>query len=328
MDFKAFLKNSSRRISDFLDSVSWRKVLTFIGFLVIAFIFWLMLFFQRTEESTYRLPLNYIHVPNDIVFDEKLPDFLEVRILDKGSQLFNYQFLHANDSLEIDVGSFQQSKNKNIQGNQLMQLIRSKLSPSTEVRGYYPPFINLSASKLQKKELPVVFDGEISAAGTHLVSDSTSFIPETVMAYGSKERLDKLTQALTEYTVFDKLKATSQLNVKIKSEEGVKFVPNEVEIYIPIQEYTERMFEIPITATHVPANIDVKFFPSRANVYFSVTLEEYKKFYIEDFAIQLNYDELKTIPEGKTDIVVTKQPKTIRNVRVEPQSVEFLFEKN
>lgn len=327
MNLKALLKNIKQGISDFLSSVSWRKVFTFMGFLLLAFIFWLMLFFQRTEESTCRVPLSYINVPNDIVFDEVLPSFLELRISDKGSQLFNYQFLQANDSLEIDVASFQKSKNRNIQGNQLLQLIRSKLSPSTELRGYYPPFINLSASSLEKKNVPITFDGEINTDGANLVSGTPSFIPETVTAYGSEEKLRTLKNAVTQYTVFDNLKATSQLKVKIKSKEGIKFVPDEIDIYIPIEEYTERMFEIPITASQTPKDIDVKFFPSYGNVYFWVTLEEYKKIYTEDFAIRLNYHTLESISEGKVEIEVTKHPKTLRNIRVEPKTVEFLFEK-
>jgi hypothetical protein len=93
----------------------------------------------------------------------------------------------------------------------------------------------------------VVFDGEITTSGANLVTDSISFIPEIVTAYSSKKILENLTNALTEYTVFDNLKATSQFKIKIKKVEGVKFVPDEVEIYIPIKEYTEKSFDIPIT---------------------------------------------------------------------------------
>lgn len=327
MDTKAFLKNTERKLSDFFYSISWSKLLTFTGFLILALIFWLMLFFQRKEESTYRMPLHYINVPDEIVFDEKLPEFMEVRVFDKGSQLFNYKFLHSNDSLTIDLKNLKPSKNKAIQGNQLVQLIRGKLSTSSEVRGYYPPMINISASKLEQKELPVTFDGEIHTSGANLVSAETSFVPETVKAYGSRENLKKLKNAVTQYTVFNHLKETSQLKVKIKEVEGIKFVPDEVEIYIPVQEFTERSFEIPITVTNMPSDIDVKFFPSHANVYFSVTLDDYKKFYTEDFAIQLNYNDLKSMPDGKATLTVTQHPETVRNVRVEPQMVEFLFEK-
>ena len=114
--------------------------------------------------------------------------------------------------------------------------------------------------------------------------------------------------------------------IKINKVEGVKFIPSQVDIYIPIEEYTERTFEIPITAIHVPSKLDVKFFPSRANVTFSVTLEEYKKIAAEDFAIELDYRKFHTNEDGRVTLELTKIPSTIINPRISPASVEFLFE--
>jgi len=106
----------------------------------------------------------------------------------------------------------------------------------------------------------------------------------------------------------------------------VKFVPSEVEIYIPIKEFTEGTFEIPITATHLPENLDVKFFPSRVKVSFSVTLEEYKNITPEDFEIELDYRDFYQNEDGRVELTITKSPATVNNIRISPSSVEFLFE--
>ena len=106
----------------------------------------------------------------------------------------------------------------------------------------------------------------------------------------------------------------------------MKFVPAEVEIYIPIEEFTERTFEIPITATHLPEDLDVKFFPSRVTVSFSVTLEEYKKIIPEDFEIELDYRDFHENEDGRVELTLTKSPATANNIRISPSSAEFLFE--
>ena len=107
----------------------------------------------------------------------------------------------------------------------------------------------------------------------------------------------------------------------------VKFVPKAVDIYIPINEYTERKFEIPITVINVPGGIDVKFFPSSTDVSFSVTLEDYKRISQDDFAIVLDYNSFYKNENGRVELSLTTEPESIRNAKLSTQSVEFLLEK-
>lgn len=326
MEIKAFINNLKPGVMAFFSTFPWKNVLIFLFFLMLAFIFWLVLFFQRENvEATYKITLKYTNIPNDVVFDNPLPSFIEVSVNDNGAQIFRLD-LRKRDSLEIDVKELTKDGTKTLQGDQYTQLIRSQLFPSANIKGYYPMVISLATSKLQSKELRVIFDGEITTSRANLVADNPTFVPEVVMAYGPRQSLENLTEAATEYTVFKNLKATSQLPVGINDVEGVKFVPNKVEIYIPIEEFTERMFEIPITATHVPGNLDVKFFPSRANVTFSVTLEEYRKIQQEDFSIELDYRNFYANNDGRVELKLTSSPSSAINPRVSPVSVEFLFE--
>jgi hypothetical protein len=326
MEIKAIIQKWQPKAGAFFSTFPWKNLLSFLFFLALAFIFWLMLFFQKENvEGSYRIPLKYTNIPEDVVFDNPLPQFIEISVADRGSEIFRLD-VTKKDSLEINVGELTEGGNKVLQGDQYRQLIGSQLASSTYIRGYYPMNISLATSKLQSKKLPVSFDGEITTSRANLIADSATFIPETVMAYGSQQSLDKLEKALTEYTVFKNLKATSQLPVTINSVEGIKFSPAQVEIYIPIEEFTERTFEVPITASRLPNTLDVKFFPSRASVTFSVTLEEYKKIAPEDFEIELDYREFHSNENGRVELELTKSPASIINPRISPSSVEFLFE--
>lgn len=325
MDLASIKDRWIEKIRDFFSRLNWKNIFLFVLFLILSFIFWLMLFFQRDIEATYKIPLKYTHIPDDEVFDVALPDDIEIRVADKGSEIFRYTFT-LKDSIEIDIARYKEERIKNLQGSELMQLIREKLSQSTNLKAYYPVNISLATSKLQKKELKVVFDGVITTSRSNLVADSVTFLPATVTAYGSQNQLSEIQSAVTEYTLINNLKATSQLKVKLMPVNGVKFVPGEVDIYIPVMEYTERTFEVPVTARNVPSNIDVKFFPSQVEVSFSVTLDEYRKIAPEDFEVELDYLEFYKNGNGRVDLKLSKVPSTVRNVKLSPSSVEFLFE--
>lgn len=306
--------------------MNWRNTLLFLLFLILAAIFWMMLFFQNDIEATYKIPVKYSNVPNDVVFDHPLPQDIEIRVGDKGSEIFRYTFL-LRDSLDIDVQKYHNERVNNLQGTELMQLIRQKLFKSSTLTAYYPSHISLDVSKLHQKTLQVVFDGEIATGRSNLIADEYTIEPKTVIAYGSKTQLEEIENAPTEYSLFNNLKATSLFQVNIKPVEGVKFVPKAVDIYIPINEYTERKFEIPVTVINVPGGIDVKFFPSSTDVSFSVTLEDYKRISQDDFAIVLDYNSFYKNENGRVELSLTTEPESIRNAKLSTQSVEFLLEK-
>ncbi len=326
MDLKAIIKDRIPKVKSNFSTFPWKNLLMILFFLVIAFAFWLMLFFQKQNiDGTYRLPLKYTNIPDNVVFDNLLPQYIDISVTDNGSEIFRLD-IRKRDSLEIDVTEQALEGNTLLQGDQLRQLLRTKFASSTVIRGYYPMTISLSTSKLESKELFVTFDGELTTNRANLVVDSMSFIPQSVMAYGSQESLSKLETAVTMYTVFKNLNATSQLPIKINPVEGIRFSPSEVEVYIPIVEFTEQSFNIPIRATNLPNNLDVKFFPSRATVSFSVTLENYVKISQEDFSIELDYRSFRNNEDGRVELKLSNSPSSIIDPKISPSTVEFLFE--
>lgn len=325
MSLKNILNNWWDRFQLTFIKVNWSKVFSFFLFLILAFIFWMLLFFERKTDASHRIPLKYTNLPEDEVFINNTPNYIDVRVRDLGKELFRYMF-RKRDSLHIDVTEAQKNNSTKLQGNELTQLIHTKLFSSTDIVGYLPASIPIETTKLYSKVVPIFFDGELLTSASHLAIDSIAIIPNEVKLLGSKEQLNNITKIATEYTVFEDLTATSQLPARLKRIEGVKMEPTVVDIYIPIIEYTERQFEVPIHSKNSPKTMDVKFFPSRAKITFSVTLDDYKKITPEDFEIVLDYNELRQIEDDQVELKLTKQPTSIRNPKLTPSTVEFLFE--
>ena len=325
MSLKNILNNWWDRLQLTFAKVNWSKVFPFFLFLILAFIFWMFLFFERKTDASHRIPLKYTNLPEDEVFINNTPNHIDVRVRDLGKELFRYMF-RKRDSLHIDITEAQKNNATKLQGNELTQLIHTKLFPSTDIVGYLPASIPIETTRLYSKVVPVFFDGEMLTSASHLAIDSISIIPSEVKIIGSKEQLANITEIATEYTVFEDLIATSQLPARLKKIEGITIEPSVVDIYIPIIEYTERQFEVPIQSKNSPGTIDVKFFPSRARVTFSVTLDDYKKIIPEDFEIVIDYNDLRQIKDDQVELSLTKFPPSIRNPKLTPSTVEFLFE--
>ncbi|HHW80554.1 MAG TPA: YbbR-like domain-containing protein [Bacteroidales bacterium] len=327
MSLKNIIIDSWDKLQTTFKTVNWSKVGPFFLFLILAFVFWLLLFFERTTDGSYSIPLKYTNFPMDEVFTENRPSQIDVKIRDKGNNLLRYLF-RKRDSLVIDVSEAQRNNKTTLQGNELTQLIHTKLSADAQIIGYMPASIQIETHKLYSKTVPVVFDGDMRTDASNLIVGESSvlIIPSEVKIRGSKEQLENITEITTEHTPFENLKATSQLPAKLKPIEGVIIEPKLVEVYIPIYEYTEKEFDIPILSKNSPNSLDVKFFPSKVKVSFYVTLDDYKRISEDDFKIVIDYNLLRTINSEQVELSLTSLPPFVRNPKITPETVEFLFE--
>jgi hypothetical protein len=322
---KAIIKEIPKQTKAFFSTFPWRNLLLFSVFLIVAFVFWVMLFFRKENvEVSHIIPIVYVNVPDDEVFRTSPPDFIEVSFRDAGSNIFWNSF-SRRDTLVVDVASFQERGIVNLQHTD-MQFLFTEIFPNGHTFGWNPISISLETVQLQSKELAVVFGGEITTNRANLLVDTLLFTPETVVAFGSKEAIEELQAAITEFRLFRNLRTSKQSTMRIDPIEGVRFMPDEVDVFISVEEFTERSIDVPIMAMNVPEHLGVKFFPSRVTVSFSVTLEEYRNISADDLEIVLDYYDFFDKENGRIPLQLTTQPASIINTRLSPSSVEFLFE--
>lgn len=316
-------------IIEYVSHINWKHVGLFLLFLIISFAYWMSLFIEKDVKHKYTLPVKYTNIPEDVAFDTPLTDTFTINVESKGSNIINNTLFNRHPFIEIDVSTYSNEKVTEIQGEELKRIFRDKLAlEQDEIKGYYPVSIPLKTSKLQQKEISVIFDGEVSTAQNNLVVDIVEITPHRITAYGTQSQLENLKHAETEFTIIEGLKATSDFKVKLKTNaDGIKYNREYVDLYIPVLVYTERSFEIPITAKEIPAGRDVKFFPSQVVVSFSVTLDDYKKISADDFSIELSYPQFYENKNARVNIALTDSALSARNIKVSPSTVEFLIEK-
>ena len=132
---------SRNKLYALLRSDRSREILTFMFFLVISFIFWVLQSLNEDVESSFSLNVKYVNVPEKVVFTNKLPDEIDVRLRDKGTTLMGY-LMERMPVIEID---FEQYKNNKgvfiVTSSQLSTLVRKQLKNTTTLLSVSPDSI-------------------------------------------------------------------------------------------------------------------------------------------------------------------------------------------
>jgi len=81
---KDSLDRIMKSVRIFFSSISWKKILTFFIFTIIATILWFMQIYNKEFETTVYLPIKYTDIPDSIVIQNTLPDRMQIKIRDYG----------------------------------------------------------------------------------------------------------------------------------------------------------------------------------------------------------------------------------------------------
>ncbi len=318
------------KVRAFFKRIRWRKILTFSFFVFLSSIFWMMQIYRQKFEVTYVIPLKYVNIPDSVVFETELPTVITTRIKDDGATLFRYYFAKRNDSLEIDIRKMiHESQSQVIQGRVFEQIIRGKLFLSSELMSYSPAQLSYAYAVLQQKKLAVIYDGYINLAAGYIIDGDFITYPDSVIAYGSKASLDTISFAHTVGDTIDNVTSSRNITVAIKPIRGIRFIPNKVELSIPVDEFTSKEIEVPVTCVNLPNNLNIRFFPSTVKVPFFVGLKRHNEIKPDDFKVIVDYDEIKNLEDPSSSIPVRliTSPDYIRTKLPIPGEVEFVLEK-
>lgn len=117
--------------------------------------------------------------------------------------------------------------------------------------------------------------------------------PQKINAYATAAILDTLTSVKTAFTEVKKANKNITRTVQLIKVDGVNFDPENVSITIPIEEYTEKTLEIPVSCSHIPPHYTVRMFPAVVKVTCSVPLSRFKGLSEDMFSIHIPFEDLE-----------------------------------
>ena len=321
-------RNWQKKVKIFFQGPAWKKTLTFLFFLLLAFGFWLLQALQQPFEKVIPIPIHYQNIPNEIILDNDVPTEIVAKIRDKGASVLKYTIgKRKHKSLDIDLESID-TKNVlyTISKKTLEAKISSSLAPYTSLISFTPDILDIKYQPLQKKELALVFSGLLSPATGYMLTDTALLTPSKVYAYGAENILDSLSAIYTESITVSNIQSPVKKRVKLIIPKSVNLSISEVELNVSAEEFTEKIIWMPVICKNLPENYKIHIFPSKVEVICPVALVDYGKVHESDFEVSIDYLELLKSQNNTTQVSLSKKTGWIQKYRINPEKVEFLIE--
>lgn len=119
-----------RKIKNLLIS---KDALVFLLFLALSGTFWFVQSLDKQRETTLKIPVDYMGIPEDVELENKLPQRIEIKVRDEGLTLMKYNSRNTVP-LALDLERVYFAKGKIvITADQLKNRISRYVLPTTAV---------------------------------------------------------------------------------------------------------------------------------------------------------------------------------------------------
>lgn len=313
-------------LKNFLLSNINKQLFTFLFFLILSAIFWLILTLNEGYEKELKIPVRIVNVPKNVMLTSPSVDTVRATVRDQGWVLLNYMFGEYNNNVKIDFRNYDKTFGKGVVPNaDLKRLIEQSLESSSKVTAVKPEKLEYFYNNGEHKRVPVHWNGRVIPEQLFFISH-VNYKPDTVDVYASREKLDSIRIVYTEPLNYVGFRDTLLVDCKLAHAADVKVVPERIQVVFHTDLLTEESIDVPIKCINLPAGKTLRTFPAKVRVNFVAGVSQIRELTADEFTVIADYLEIEQKASEKCNIYLKEVPHGISRATLNTKQVDYLIE--
>lgn len=304
-------------------STKGSDLLVFMVCLGIATVFWLFLSLYEEVERDYDVPLSVEQVPDSIIIVEPLPASFNVVVQGKGVQFLKFLW-HDVRPLKVNFNDYTNAQGTfSLPRQKLDGLFRDYFGQGVKIVALRPESVKATYTSNVGRRVPIEVVTDIQTKMQYVVSGPITASDDSAMVYSANDLPRDLTAVTTYPLVRTGLKDTTEFIVRIRPIEGIRIIPDQIKVKVPVEPLIAKKRTVPIEVLNNADGSRLLIFPSSAEVSYLVPMSLYNK----DLNVKLFVD-YSAIDRNSQKVKVQSSPVSgvFRNFSFKPDSVEYIIE--
>lgn len=313
------------KVKEGLRTVKGRNALTFLVFLAISAVFWVLMALNDEVQHDYRLKLKLAGFPDNMTIISGANPTVSVSVKDKGSALMKFTW-NTQPELTVNYDEFSKVGDHNLLMTQaqLNSAVRNIFGSSATIIAVRPDSLSLHYTTNPGVPVKVRIDADVRPAPSAVAFGRVTLSTDTVMLYSNSKERSRIKTLTTQPIILTGLTDTAHVSAALIVPPGMRAVPSQIKVTIPVEPLVTKTRKVEISQRNVPAGKRLVTFPSMAEVDYLLP----KSLYNSDASpVKAVVDFSAYRPgEKKLPVTVLPLPNYYRFVSVRPSEVEFVIE--
>jgi len=310
-----------------LSATERRRVSAFFTCLVLAVVAWIFIVLSNPYNYSVKAVLNFKNTPQKRAFHSLQSDTINVTVAGNGWDMLFSKINAGNKSITVDLRTLE-NKSFVVLSSQLAE-INNKKEINQPITGFNPDTLYFDFSNRKEKRVPVLLLTAIKYQHQFSQSNHITINPGYVVINGPASDIDKITEWRTDSLKLDSVSETVNRRVGLRpvKDGNLSVYPKNVQVTIPVDEFTEKSLLIPVKMINNRNYQDIKIFPQKVRVTFTVSLNRYEQTDEDNFEATADLDLWRERSYKILPVVLTKTPQYCRIVRIDPANIDFIIKK-
>lgn len=305
-----------------LNRIERRRISVFLSCLLLAVFAWLFFALSNNYEYKVNSKINFTNPPLNKAYHPLQDDTITLKIQGTGWQLLFSRFKLSSKIVDVSLKGLNTGNFVTVSSQ--LRDINLQFESNQKVVSVFPDTLFFDFTKRITKRVPVKLLYKLSFQKAFGISGPIRLDPETVIITGAAEDLEKINSWKTDSLSMNEI--NSSINTRVSFQKGVKnnvdVFPKFVKVIVPVDEFTEKILEIPIEVINNPGR-DVKIVPEKVKVTMLTALSNYPKIDRESLQVSVDLDKWMKNKYRQLPLQITQFPAYCKLVKTEPQIVDF-----
>lgn len=294
--------------------------------LVIATFYWFLSSLSKQYTTNLTIPVEYTSFNKDFILVEEPIKYIEIQVSGNGFELLGEQMSLNRNSLKVNLSeAMRLGMNRfGIPTSKLKNEVYQYLDKDIRFERITSDSILFKTDKRVTRKLKVIPKVDLSFESSYNLMGDIAVSPSVVEVSGPKGKLDSLEFITTTVLKHDDVNDSLQLIYSFAKDErftSLDIVPQQISILIPVDKFTEKSFEVPISWNK---DISIRAFPNKVKVVFLVPLSNYEQLTAQEIAATVDVEE-GFQNKKKLKVNIQGIPDFAKLLRIEPEKIEFII---
>jgi YbbR domain-containing protein len=310
-----------------LSTTERRRLSVFFTCLGLAIVAWIFTTLSSPLPFAVNEALVYKNSPQKRAFHPLQADSVKATIQGTGWQMLFSKLKPENKPIVVDLAPLD-TRNYVVLSSQL-KVINSKRDANQQITAIDPDTLYFDFTNRLTKKVPVRALLGIEYQKQFAISGNVSIKPAYVTISGPADRLQKIGEWKTDSIKADEVNETiiARVNLQPVSEGNLTIYPKNVQVVVPVDEFTEKTLDIPVKLINNHNYDNVKVFPQKVKVTFTTSLNRYKDMSDDLFEATADLDLWRDHGYSTLPVQLTRFPPFCKIVRVSPANIDFIIKK-
>lgn len=306
-----------------LQSARGKKLLQFLLFTFISFIFW----FALTLNEDFRYDIGYSvslkNVPDSVTIISNVPSTIKTNITSKGYQ-FLKNSIKSNKNINIDFNQFRSNNSLKLGQPELSELVRSSFGLNSHVNSLSLDSINIYYTNKPGKIVNIKINATPVPNSLYVIAGEITTDTKKIALYSINDIPNSIISIETEAITCSNITKTTNIKAKVITPNGIRAIPDSVNITIPVEPLLSKKKHLNIDVINCPEGKRLIPFPSQVEVGYLIPKSLFNN-ETKSLKIVVNYDDITQHP-NKLPVHITNTPEYYQGVYCTIDSIEYIIE--